>query len=728
MEDCYHEILGVHNLLLGLGLEGSRVNRFKLFLLLPYQALGWRAELELVKRFQLVAQRLGFDCFASSSIRDAREMGADCVLALHYESPKAGPECFVGLVWNPLSFMRGSGTHAFVKTLSCDAHFYAAESLRRYFSGLSRQGYRTHDLGDFWPSAPASRYDPVERFGPPTYIGALWQKNRHHDLFSLLEAGQDMRGYGPSIGWSRFSKIYGGAFPLDGHSYHEIYRRTGVGLCLHSREHLTEGIPGMRIFEATSASCVAICDRHPFIQKHFGDTVYYLDTQIETPGTAEQLRAIMAEIQRSPAQAREKAKAAHQIFLERFSLDLTLREAVDKIALFKNKRHVPSRRLPAARIEVIIRTKGTRRHLLRRALQSVADQTLSHVNVLIVHHGSNPDEFFSLEMTELQKLYPRLCLRSISLPESQALSRTITFAVEHSSAEFISFLDDDDWYHPEHLATLLQALSGQTAAVVAMSGAAVDWEWDLGGDRLVPSSSFTRDNSGLLSFEPFEPERFNRGETNLCIAMLMFRRTALADNMASWADLDIAEDRALLSRLCGGDASRCVFTSRVSCTWSYRQLQADNQLDIVQAKPSLGFAYHGVRLPYLESAKQDRTRYHSHLLFRQCCAARKLVYRLRWLPRSLRVILYQRKLNLLMTHILQQLAGLGVIESYHQEEVNELARLAEVSLPYGRQQRKINLVLTNILSARLSVEDSGLPQHIFNRLLVREVDFLCRSF
>jgi hypothetical protein len=39
-----------------------------------------------------------------------------------------------------------------------------------------------------------------------------------------------------------------------------------------------------------------------------------------------------------------------------------------------------------------------------------------------------------------------------------------------------------------------------------------------------------------------------------------------------------------------------------------------------------------------------------------------------------------------MTHILQQLAGLGVIEGYHQEEVNELARLAEVSLPYGRQQ------------------------------------------
>ena len=35
----------------------------KLFFQLPYNAVGWRAETELIRRFEIVCHRLGHSCF-----------------------------------------------------------------------------------------------------------------------------------------------------------------------------------------------------------------------------------------------------------------------------------------------------------------------------------------------------------------------------------------------------------------------------------------------------------------------------------------------------------------------------------------------------------------------------------------------------------------------------------------------------------------------------------------
>ena len=348
----------------------------KLFFQLPYKALGWRAELELTRRFEIVCGRLGHEYFAGSSIRDAKDAKADFIFVLHYETAKVSPDFTVAFVWNPADFLRRAGRHALVKTLTHDAHLYASDSLRRYFAGTCSESYRTTDMGNFYPSAERTDFEPASTFGLPTYIGALWQKGRHDDLFSALNDESAINGYGPSNGWSQFKNIYRGGFAMDGRSYQSIYRRTGVGLCLHSAEHLGEGIPAMRIFEVVASGCVAICDEHPFVKEQFGDSVYYINTKRSPREIVAEIKDVAEKIRGNTARSREMAETAHRIFNEKLCLDHLLERTLENLGPYKARRFAASRpSAPGATVEVITRTMGNRGQMLRRALRSLLNQT-----------------------------------------------------------------------------------------------------------------------------------------------------------------------------------------------------------------------------------------------------------------------------------------------------------------------------------------------------------------
>ena len=277
----------------------------RLFFQLPYNAIGWRAEVELIKRFEVVCPRLGHECYSSASARDAMDVGADVIFNLHFGSAKVTPIFTVGLVWNPLDFMRKAGPNAFLSTLSVDAHFYGGESLRAHFNDFSRLGYRLDDLGNFYPSAASTEFVPVKSFGLPTYVGSLWQDDRHEQLFKVLNEKKSIQGYGSGRKWSAYQEIYRGSFAMDAQSYRDIYRQSGIGLCLHSAEHLENDVPAMRIFEIVASGCVAICDKLPFVENEFGDTVFYLDHTKSAAAMALQLQEIVDEIHASPDRTRE---------------------------------------------------------------------------------------------------------------------------------------------------------------------------------------------------------------------------------------------------------------------------------------------------------------------------------------------------------------------------------------------------------------------------------------
>jgi hypothetical protein len=707
----------------------------KLFFQLPYKALGWRAELELTRRFEIVCGRLGHEFFAGSSIRDAKDCGADFIFALHYETAKVSPIFTVGFVWNPTEFLGRAGRHAWVKTMSLDAHLYASEGLRRHFAEAPAKGYRASDAGNFYPSAERTEFVPPAVFTVPAYIGALWQKGRHDELFSALNEASAISGYGPSDGWSRFKNIYRGGFAMDGRSYQAVYRQAGMGLCLHSEEHLEEGIPAMRIFEVVASGCVAICDEHPFVKEQFGDTVHYVDTRRSPREIVAQINEVVEKIRGNPPAAREMAEAAHRIFNERLSLDHLLEQALEKLVPFKASRFQKTARKDSASVvEIVTRTTGTRAGMLRRALRSLADQTAGPVRSKLVYHGADPKHFLTVELPRLQEEFPQLAIACVTSDPQEPLGQVIASALLASEAEFVGVLDDDDSYYPEHVQTLVEALTAKPGAAVAVSGAAVDWEWSLNADRTVPVNSFARDTSELLNFEPLQLDRFNKGEMNICFAMLLFRRARLPADLGRLANVNLAEDRELLALATSGDAGLAVFTSRVSCSWAYRHLQGDNVIDLRKNVETPGLpanlAYHGLNLPYLESNRSEYSRYHSKSLAEKCAKAQKLPLKNRWIPRSIRPLVYQRRFNRLVSSILNELMSLGIMQKSDAPRIAELGTLVHGAanvFPMARQ-REFNRLIGEVLPSRLTDRDLSGPQHTINLTLARALERVSRSF
>ena len=351
-----------------------------------------------------------------------------------------------------------------------------------------------------------------------------------------------------------------------------------------------------------------------------------------------------------------------------------------------------------------------------------------------MYHGTEPDWFLKEELPRLRAEFPKLTIDYTSRPPKETLGQVIAEALLRSKADYAGVLDDDDWYYPEHVQTLLDALVENPAATVAISGAAVDWEWSLNSAVTVPVNSYARDSSELLSFEPFEADRFNKGEMNICFAMLLFRREKIPADLSRMKKVSLAEDRVLLSAIANREHGAVVFTSRVSCSWAYRHLQQDNQIDMRNNWETPGLptdlVYNALSLPYLECNRSEYNRHHSQSLADKCAALQKVPQRLRWIPRSVRPLTYQGKFNLLVTSILRELMSLEVLPKSDAVRVADATTLVDGTghlFPKARQQ-EFNRVIGEILSSRISGGDLNAPQHTVNLTLARALDRASRSF
>jgi glycosyltransferase involved in cell wall biosynthesis len=92
-------------------------------------------------------------------------------------------------------------------------------------------------------------------------------------------------------------------------------------------------------------------------------------------------------------------------------------------------------------VSIIIPTHN-RNHLLKRAIQSVLNQTFKDYEIIVV------DDTWAT--TEISDAYPNV--RFLHIPETPypAVSRNAGITV--SNGEYIAFLDDDDIWYPEKLA------------------------------------------------------------------------------------------------------------------------------------------------------------------------------------------------------------------------------------------------------------------------------------
>jgi FMN phosphatase YigB (HAD superfamily)/glycosyltransferase involved in cell wall biosynthesis len=167
-------------------------------------------------------------------------------------------------------------------------------------------------------------------------------------------------------------------------------------------------------------------------------------------------------------------------------------------------------------VSVIVRSMD--RSILQDALDSIAGQTYSNVEVVVVNaKGANH--------SPLADSCGRFPLRLVQGSGGLARSAAANLGMESARGTYLIFLDDDDFFLPNHLEKLVHALSTSTARACYT------------GVRLVDGEGQTV----LVLDEPWELDRL-RAANFLPIHAVLFERSLLGDGCRFREDLECLED------------------------------------------------------------------------------------------------------------------------------------------------------------------------------------------
>ncbi|MBF0476863.1 MAG: glycosyltransferase, partial [Deltaproteobacteria bacterium] len=181
-----------------------------------------------------------------------------------------------------------------------------------------------------------------------------------------------------------------------------------------------------------------------------------------------------------------------------------------------------------ALVSVIIRTYN-RHDRLRQALTSVFTQSYRRLEVIVVNDGGEEVD------PGLAEFRPGLNLIGIRHRENQGRSAAANSGLRAATGNYVTFLDDDDYWLPDHVATLVEGLTENGHQVAYTDCACV---------RVEPGAeSNSRSSSPPIKIfsEEFDRDRF-LFENYIPTICLMFSRQILADTGYFDEDLEIYED------------------------------------------------------------------------------------------------------------------------------------------------------------------------------------------
>lgn len=317
------------------------------------------SELELIKRICRIGRQLGheytiIDPFCHPLGEDGEHLDsvefvdtrqyAFC-LNLHYFNPNIFDTFSYAVNWNPLDYVvrhqvDGSdmpGDHIGYRTACLESHdallSAGSEEMDDFAAALNfctdlhivNSSLFLHTTSDVPDDLVFPDFSNFKVF----YIGINWERQqgvaRHGGLVERLDAANIVDFYGVSkqygIALWEGVKNYQGELPFDGgKSIIAKSNQCGVSLVLHSRPHRRSGLASTRIFQACAAKTLTICDDNPFILKYFGDSVLSFKYGDDPAENYQRIMEQVEWVKDNPDQALEKARKAHRIFTEHFSL------------------------------------------------------------------------------------------------------------------------------------------------------------------------------------------------------------------------------------------------------------------------------------------------------------------------------------------------------------------------------------------------------------------------
>ncbi len=315
-----------------------------------------------------------------------------------------------------------------------------ADFIRQALYGIGRH----EEVGTYFSTALTQPHDDGEVKAAlmtgnarVSYFGTNWD-GRRLDFFRAFGAWDKGEIYGPSSSWAHYDMpSYKGSTPFDGVSVQRIYKKNGIGLNLLGDHHLQEDVISNRVFEIASVGAVVISCRMPWLETHFGDSLYYFEQERSNKHIFEQIQSIHTHILKNPDEAFQKAAHARAIFEEKFSLEAMLQSTVD----FHTRKMAANRtahRDPSPLVSVIIKSNGSQPHLLERAVRSITQQDSGRAQIILVK--TKPFEF------------------KISAPNSTLESvdgQCLWEGLRHVKGDYFAVLRETDEWFPQHFRRLL---------------------------------------------------------------------------------------------------------------------------------------------------------------------------------------------------------------------------------------------------------------------------------